>query len=163
HADAIALLAAAIWFASVPVMKMAYLSRPDMLLAAFMTGAWLAATRAVDPSEPRPMRFALAFWLCVAGAVLTKGPGALIPLAYVPLAARLVGDGQWRNVNRIGWIWGVPLLIVLVGGWAMLAYRRHPHAFFAILNEEAVKRFTTGGPEAIAKPFYLPATWFVTK
>jgi 4-amino-4-deoxy-L-arabinose transferase-like glycosyltransferase len=162
HAEAIATLSAAIWFASAPAMKMAYLSRPDMLLAAFMTGAWFASTRAINPEEPGPARFAVTFWLCVAGAVLTKGPGALIPLAYVPIAAKLI-HGRWRDVRRIGWTWGLPLLIATAGAWATLAYRRYPHAFFAILNEEAVKRFTTGGPEAIAKPFYLPATWFLSK
>jgi 4-amino-4-deoxy-L-arabinose transferase-like glycosyltransferase len=105
---------------------------------------------------------AIAFWLCIAGAVLSKGPGALIPLLYVLIAAIVIHRDP-RVLRRIGWLWGAPLLLILVGGWAALAYQRYPHAFFAILNEEAVKRFTTGGPESIAKPLYLPAGWFLSK
>ena len=159
--DVIALLAAAVWLTSKPVMKQMYLSRPDMVMTAFITGAWICATRAIDPRTMRATRYAIGFWLCVAGAALSKGPAAMIPIVYVPLAAKLI-YGRWRDALRVQWFAGIAILIATVGTWAILAYRAWPEAFFDVLLSEGASRFTTGGPEAIAKPVYLPAWWFLT-
>ena len=161
HGDVIALLAAAVWLTSTPVMKQMYLSRPDMVMTAFITGAWVLATRAMDAPTARATRYAVGFWLCVAGAALSKGPAAMIPIVYVPLAAKLI-HGRWRNALRVQWFAGVAILIATVGAWGILAYRAWPEAFFGVLLSEGASRFTTGGPEAIAKPVYLPAWWFLT-
>ena len=160
HADTIGFVAAAVWFANIPVMKQAYLSRPDMVMTTFLTGAWVLATRAMTDAG-RTRRVALGFWLCVAGAALSKGPAAMIPLLYAPLVA--VSLRQPRRLARLHWAWGAPLLILLVGGWALLAYRHWPGAFWGVLASEGTSRLTTGGPEAIAKPFYLTPIWFLSK
>jgi 4-amino-4-deoxy-L-arabinose transferase-like glycosyltransferase len=160
RAGAVAWLAAAVWVTNAPVMKQAYLSRPDMVMTAFLTGAWILATRVVT-SPGRAGRFTAGFWLCVAGAALSKGPAAIIPILYVPLLALLTG--RPRDIVRVRWQWGVPLLAVIVGGWALLAYRQWPDAFFGVLASEGTSRLTTGGPESIAKPFWLPTSWFVLR
>jgi 4-amino-4-deoxy-L-arabinose transferase-like glycosyltransferase len=56
HAETIAYLAAAIWFANVPVMKQMYLSRPDMVMTVFLTGAWVCSTRAIIGKRKTTLR-----------------------------------------------------------------------------------------------------------
>jgi 4-amino-4-deoxy-L-arabinose transferase-like glycosyltransferase len=172
YADVIALVAAAIWLANVPVMKQGYLSRPDMLMTAFLTGAWFCATRLLDStatlaSRDRPQSrelplLSLAFSLCVAGAALSKGPAAFLPIVYVPVAAILLRRKPSLTMRR-HWLWVGALVLAFVGGWAFLAYRHWPAAFWGVLASEGTSRFQSGGPEGIAKPFHLPALWFVTK
>jgi 4-amino-4-deoxy-L-arabinose transferase-like glycosyltransferase len=186
HADAIAFLAAAIWVANAPVAKQAYLARPDMVMTAFLTGAFALGAHAVNApgraaevsrlnkGEPgaaaphlaatlasRDFALALAFWLCVAGAALSKGPAAIIPLLFVPLLALLTG--RPRDMTCLRWQWGLPLALALVGGWALLAHRESADAFFGVLASEGTSRLTIGGPEAISKPFWLPTSWFALR
>jgi len=159
-ADTIALLAAAVWVASAPVAKQMYLSRPDMLITALLTGAWVCATRAMS-EERAATRMALGFWLSVAGAALSKGPAALIPLVYVLVAIAL--QRQCRPARQLRAAWGVPLLLILLGGWALLAYLHWPDAFWGVLKSEGASRLMTGGPEAIAKPVWMTPMWFMSK
>jgi 4-amino-4-deoxy-L-arabinose transferase-like glycosyltransferase len=160
HRDTVALVAAAVWVANAPVMKQMYLSRPDMVMTAFLTGAWACATRAIG-DEARTTRLALGFWLFVAGAALSKGPAAVIPLVYVLVAMLL--QRQWKPARQLHVAWGAPLLLIVVGGWALLAYLHWPDAFWGVLRSEGTSRLTVGGPEAISKPFWMTPMWFVSK
>jgi 4-amino-4-deoxy-L-arabinose transferase-like glycosyltransferase len=158
--DAIAFVAAAVWVANVPVMKQMYLSRPDMVMTAFLTGAWVCATRAMS-AERIAKTTSLGFWLCVAGAALSKGPAALLPLVYVLVAILL--QRQWKPARQLHVAWGAPLLLILVGGWALLAYLHWPDAFWGVLKSEGTSRLTVGGPEAISKPVWMTPMWFLSK
>jgi 4-amino-4-deoxy-L-arabinose transferase-like glycosyltransferase len=158
--DLVAFVAAAVWVANVPVMKQMYLSRPDMVMTAFLTGAWVCATRAMS-AERSTGRMALGFWLCLAGAALSKGPAAMLPLVYVLVAMLL--QRQWKPARRLHVAWGAPLLLILVGGWALLAYLHWPDAFWGVLKSEGTSRLTTGGPESISKPLWMTPMWFVSK
>ena len=161
HVDLIALVAAAVWFANPTVVKQMYLSRPDMVMTAFLTGAWVCATRAMGSEAPATRRVALGFWLCVAGAALSKGPAAAIPLVYVFVAMLL--QRQWKPGRQLHVAWGAPLFVLLVGGWALLAYLHRPDAFWGVLASEGTSRLTVGGPEAIAKPVWMTPMWFMSK
>jgi hypothetical protein len=118
-------------------------------------------------------RWSLGFWLCVAAAALSKGPAALIPLMYIPLAGlvmlrnhRAGGCESQTRRSRVFLThaaWGALLCILLVGGWAFLAYRHWPDAFWGVLRSEGTSRLTIGGPEAIAKPFWMTPMWFGSK
>jgi uncharacterized membrane protein YgcG len=61
------------------------------------------------------------------------------------------------------WTWGVPLLILIVGGWAFVAHQHWPDAFWGVLKSEGTSRLTVGGPEAISKPFWMTPMWFLSK
>ena len=161
HVDTIAFVAAAIWIANPPVMKQMYLSRPDMVMTAFLTGAWVCATRAMMV-DGKPTAWSIGFWLCVGGAALSKGPAALIPILYLPLAAWSL-QRPWRSVLRLNRIWGALLCLLIVGGWALLAHQHAPGAFWGILKSEGASRLTVGGPEAITKPIWMTPIWFLSK
>ncbi|MHB1157492.1 MAG: ArnT family glycosyltransferase [Phycisphaerales bacterium] len=119
-------VAACLFLASTIGMKLIYLARPDGVLAAFMIGAWWFGTVGLKKSA-RP-HAVVGFWLCIAGAALSKGPVAVIPLIYVVLAAKLI-EGEWRAALRLRWSWGLPLMLLVVGGWIAAAYTANPAGF----------------------------------
>src|SRR5205814_1732858 len=111
------ILAGAIWIANIPMLRLMYLARPDMVQAAMLTGAWMSATIALRRDANRDARpAALSFWLCVAGAALAKGPAAIFAIVYALLAAPLVA-GSFRRARQLGWEWGLPLVLACVGTW----------------------------------------------
>jgi 4-amino-4-deoxy-L-arabinose transferase-like glycosyltransferase len=127
----LALAAAAICLANPMMARLLYLARPDMLLTAFLTGAWYSATLMIQPQPPRKATVIL-FWLCAIGAALTKGPMVLAALFYLVAAAKFI-NGSLKCLQRSGWWWGLPLLLAVFGGWAFLAYQQEPEFFKQIL------------------------------
>jgi 4-amino-4-deoxy-L-arabinose transferase-like glycosyltransferase len=170
-------LAGIIWLASYPTFSLIYVARPDMPLVAFLTAAWVLATvlltrgNATDTGgSPVPRwhdwQIALAFWLCVAGAALTKGPPALLPIIYVLVAVKPI-SGRWATLRRFHFEGGVPLFVALFGFWVFGAWRSNPEHFWAVLvGEEVTGRFSDGeplDPYRVPKPFWLIFTWFILK
>ena len=156
-------LAAIIWLASWTASELIYLARPDMLLAALLIGAWTCGTLALETDDARHRRpMQLGFWLCVTGAILTKGPPALLALAYVVIASKLI-YGSWRKLGHIGWAWGLPMSLGVVLVWAFFAYRQEPEYFGeGLLMREGINRIFGGGPERIEpKPLRIVPRWFL--
>jgi 4-amino-4-deoxy-L-arabinose transferase-like glycosyltransferase len=138
------LLAALLYLATPMTAKLLYVARPDMLLTAFLAGAWLAATIIVQ--SPKPHRAAqLAFWLCTTAAAFTKGPSALLAIVYLLLAAKLIG-GKWSTLARTGWWWGLPFLLLTVGIANYFSYQQEPEFFREVLlGREVAGRVTKPG------------------
>ena len=68
-----------------------------------------------DPTQ-RPWK--LMFWMGTGLSILIKGPIGL--LVIVPALIMLcVWDRQWVWLKRLGWGWGLPLLVLIVGPWAI--------------------------------------------
>ena len=175
-------LAGIIWLASYPTFSLIYVARPDMPLVAFLTAAWVLATIPLtrrdeensggtpepgeDSQQGKDWQIALAFWLCVAGAALTKGPPALLPIIYVIVAVKPL-SGRWSALRRFHFEWGVPLFVALFGFWVFGAWRSNPEHFWAVLvGEEVTGRFSDGeplDPYRVPKPFWLIFTWFILK
>ena len=169
-------LAGIVWLACYPTFSLIYVARPDMPLVAFLTGAWVLATilltqreeeNSSETSKPRQTwKLALGFWLCVAGAALTKGPPALLPIIYVLVAARPL-SGRWSSLRRMHFEWGLPLFVALFGFWVIGAWRANPQHFWDVLvGEEVTSRFSEGeplDPYRVPKPFWLIFTWFILK
>jgi 4-amino-4-deoxy-L-arabinose transferase-like glycosyltransferase len=156
-------LAAIIWLASWSASELIYLARPDMLLTALLIGAWVCGTVALETDDPRRRRpVQIGFWLCVTGAILTKGPPALLAFVYVGIASKLI-YGSWRTLGRIGWGWGLPLCFGIVLLWAFFAYRQEPEYFGeGLLMREGINRIFGGGPERIVpKSFKVVPRWFL--
>lgn len=141
-AAAVGAAAGVLFVAGEDTIKHAYFLRPDMLSAGLLSVAWALGTVALGRETARPRLTALAFWLVVAAAFLTKGFTALIPVLYVFLAARLV-HGRWSVADRVGWRWGLPLALAAFATWVVLAYRVIPdHVTHSLIGVETVDRVT---------------------
>ena len=178
---AVATVAPACWLSSYATVKLIYTARPDMLLTAFLAGAWASATIALDrwsrarqSAGSAPIAasgrtpkgtfvMSVLFWGCVTGAALTKGVPALLPILYVILSAKLV-HGRWAAVNAVQWWGGLPVAALLLGNWLWAAHRVDPHHFYdTLVMAEVVDRAGGDGLlQVLLTVGYLPA-WFFAR
>jgi 4-amino-4-deoxy-L-arabinose transferase-like glycosyltransferase len=154
-------LAAMCLVANYSFFKLGYLARPDMLLALWVLLGWVACTVLLadaaasreTAARPRLTRggragMALAFWVCLGLAGLTKGPAALPLLVYAVAAAPLVG-GKWTAFWALRPWWGLPLSLVVFGGWVWAAWRVDPdHVVGQLWGVEVAGRVMGVGPES---------------
>lgn len=156
HGDAgLGWLAGLMFLANYTVFKLGYLARPDMLLTLWLTLGWIAATWAIaDPPGRRSLRWLcqVGFWCCFALAAMTKGPPAVILLAYALLLGRSI-NGRWSGLAGLRWsapgLWlGLLLGVAVFGGWVFLIYRIDPdHVTRQLWFDELVGRVTGTGSE----------------
>lgn len=170
-----AFLAGIAWLVNPAGINMIYHCRPDPVLVAFLTGAWMLATRIIrDATEPR-LHVVIGFWVCVGLAGLTKGPAALVPVIYLLLAAQLIG-GRWSLANRACWWWGLPLALAIFLAWAVPCAIRYPDAFYSgLVRRELLahvfglgthfgnKHITGEGPLAALRLSWQNPLWFVQR
>jgi 4-amino-4-deoxy-L-arabinose transferase-like glycosyltransferase len=156
------LISGMLWLATAPTIRCVYLCRPDMLLTMFITASWVFATLALREQNGRK-RFwlSLALWISVGCGWLTKGPPALLPMLYIPIAAKLL-CGRWSAMTRTGIAWGIPLVIAMIAAWLVPAYRINPeHVKNELIGQQMVNRIASQAPEGMApKPAYFILTWF---
>jgi 4-amino-4-deoxy-L-arabinose transferase-like glycosyltransferase len=142
------------------LFKLGYLARPDMLLTLWLMLGWMAATAVVINGKLRTsQRVAgrLGFWICVALAGMTKGPAALVLIAYGLLAGKAL-TGAWRNTIRLGWLWGLPMALAIVGAWLLAVWGIDPeHLVSELWYAEVAGRVTGTGPKGAedAGPWYF--------
>jgi len=138
------------------LFKLGYLARPDMVLTLWLTLGWMAATAVIIAAEPR--RFMqLAFWVCVGLAGLAKGPAALVLIVYGVFAGKAL-TGSWKNTARLGWLWGLPLALAMVGAWIVAVWRIDPeHLANELWYGEIAGRVTGTGPKGAegSGPWYF--------
>ena len=143
HATPLAMLAAAAWLASPSAIKHIYFMRPDILFTALLTLGWFASVILLTSNPKHPRRLALLIWLAAAAALLTKGPlAALIP-AYLILHILIITPKGSRKqaLKRTGWLWGIPIMLLIPALWLWSAYRINPdHVSAALLGEELGER-----------------------
>ena len=187
-ATVVGLLATGIWFTfgsdvrHGSVLRLGYLARPDMLLTMFCTAAWACFTVAAErPNSRTAFRPAMAAWLCVAAAVLTKGPAAALPAVFGvvyatvrvfrprPVPRAFARPSRWDpmiSYFALGRAWPVlGLAIVAAAGFGWLnAAAGHDarHVADVILGAEVAGRLTQT-PEGFRSPWYASLMWFVTK
>lgn len=88
----------------------------DMMLTAWLT--WALYFLATARQEAAPGRRLLGFYLCVAGALATKGPAALMALAAA-LAVVLIEDGWRRGLRWMRLPLGLALLALSTLPWLL--------------------------------------------
>ena len=97
------------------------IAKTDAMLCGLTTLALAALGRiylAIREGQTPERAHKLLFWLAVALAILVKGPiGPLVIL--LTMAALTIWDRDIRWLGRLGWGWGLPLLALLVGPWAI--------------------------------------------
>ncbi|KQY85145.1 glycosyltransferase family 39 protein [Brevundimonas sp. Root1423] len=114
-------LAGAIMGASFLLSTEAGIAKTDAMLCGAVTLAmaglariYLAARAGEAPLRP----WKLAFWLGLGLSILIKGPIGLLVIAPAILALSLWDrDVSW--LKRLGWGWGLPLVALIVGPWAI--------------------------------------------
>ncbi|MGV6814049.1 MAG: ArnT family glycosyltransferase [Phycisphaerales bacterium] len=165
HATPLGMLAAGAWLASPSAIKHIYFMRPDILFAALLCTGWFASVVLLTNDKlVHPKRLALLIWLLTASAALTKGPlAALIPLYLLLHILVLIPRGQRKAaIAKIGWLWGIPLMLLLPSAWLLGAYRINPeHVTDALFGTELGDRLGNGGAGGfISALIHNPAFFF---
>ena len=156
---------------------------PDSILALFVAMAMWSFMRALDPEEPQPRRWALAFWVSLALGVLTKGLiAAIFPIgaAFVYLLIRqdLFVANTWRHLTPFA---GIALFVLIAAPWHIAATLANPpyldftmhsergsyHGFFwfYFINEQVLRFLNVRYPRdynTVTRPLFwlLHAVWF---
>jgi 4-amino-4-deoxy-L-arabinose transferase-like glycosyltransferase len=172
-ADEAALIAGAAWLVNPANMTMIYHCRPDPVLVLFLTAAWMFATAIISENEPNKINIG-GFSIAIGLAALAKGPAALLPIIYLPLAAWLI-RGQPGFIRRIHWWWAILVGIAIFSLWALPTAIRYPAPFFKdLIGRELIGptlgldplfggRRYTGGPIAALKLILQTPVWFVQR
>ncbi len=168
---AVATVAAAAWIASYHVFKLMYTARTDMLLAMWITlalwsvqrqrGMWQAASKGPPKAiSPHQIALILMFALAVGAGLLTKGPPALIPVAW--LIGVIAYDRAWRRCRPVWQVLGILLAVALFLAWLVPVLRTYPQ-WADNMHAEVVERVTGTGSGAkrrsplLAMPAYFLA------
>ncbi len=152
-------LSGAIMGASFLLSTEAGIAKTDAMLCGAVTLAmaglariYLASKAGETPLRPHK----LMFWFGLGLSILIKGPIGLIVIAPAMLAVS-AWDRDFRWLKRLGWGWGLPLVALLVGPWAIAITIATDGGFWreAIAGDLAPK--IAGGHESHGAPpgYYL--------
>ena len=119
----VAFAGAAMLAASTLLILEAHQAKTDAVLLAFVMAQQLALARFYLAGKSEATRpnggWQLLFWLAVAGGVLIKGPIALL-IALLTVAALALADRGAGWIRNVGWLWGLPLALLLILPWFIL-------------------------------------------
>lgn len=137
------------------------IAKTDAALCAATTVALAALARlymSARAGEKGRRPHKLMFWCALGVSVLIKGPiGVLV--AALTMIALSIWDRDWKWIRGLGWGWGLPLLALIVGPWAIAITIATDGAFWreAIMGDLAPK--VAGGHESHGAPpgYYILA------
>ena len=116
----------ALLLATIPAtFALSYIGVFDMLFTLFLFGALSALC--VSAVERKPWLEYVAF-LCVAGAVLTKGPVAVILMTVTALIS-LLHPASREATLRLRWGRGIVIVLALAAPWFLLMWQRFGDRF----------------------------------
>ncbi len=130
------------------------IAKTDAALCAAVTAAMAGLARiymASRAGETPDRRHKFLFWLSLGLSILIKGPIGLMVIVPAVLAL-CVWDREWRWIKRLGWGWGLPLVALIVGPWAIAVTIVTDGGFWreAIVGDLAPK--VAGGHESHGAP-----------
>ena len=113
------------------------------LAMAGLARIYMAARAGEAPRKPHK----LIFWLGIGLSILIKGPIGLVVVAPAVIALS-VWDRDVSWLKRLGWGWGLPLVTLLVGPWAIAITIATDGGFWreAVMGDLAPK--VSGGHES---------------
>jgi 4-amino-4-deoxy-L-arabinose transferase-like glycosyltransferase len=165
-----ALIGAGFLASAVDLIFEAHIATTDAVLLASAVaaqGSLAAAYLSARRGEAFERRLALLFWVAEAVAILVKGP--VVPAITLLTGLALVAVERRPGwLKRLGWWWGVPLLLLLVAPWFVLVERATDGAFLKDALGHDFLGKVAGGQEAHGAPpgYYLVAAlatfWPVT-
>lgn len=147
-------LAGAILGACFLLSTEAGIAKTDAVLVACVTAAMAALMRiylAVRANDPPNRAHKLIFWGALGLSILVKGPIGLIVIVPAILALS-VWDRDFRWLKPLGWGWGLALVALIVGPWALAITVATDGGFWreAIAGDLAPK--VAGGHESHGAP-----------
>lgn len=131
------------------------IAKTDAMLCGLTTLALAAMGRiylALREGRTVPRSCKLVFWLGVGLSILVKGPiGPMVIL--LTMVSLSICDRNIRWLGKLGWGWGVPLLALLIGPWAIAITIATDGGFWreALGGDLAPK--LVGGHESHGAPF----------
>lgn len=147
HAVPLGVATGAAWLSAPDSVKQLYFCRPDGVQNLFLALAFFAITRAVLGST-HTGRWALLGWVAAGLAALAKGPMALLVPVYA-VAIALVQTPRRAALSRLGFLWGLPIMLVIPCFWLVPAWVAEPdHVGQTLLGGEVAARFSTEGDNA---------------
>lgn len=114
-------LAGAMMGATFLLSSEAGIAKTDAMLCGLTTLAMAALARIYMATRAgeRPVRLhKLLFWLGLGLSILIKGPIGLLVIALAVITLS-IWDRDIKWLGRLGWGWGLPLVALLVGPWAI--------------------------------------------
>jgi 4-amino-4-deoxy-L-arabinose transferase-like glycosyltransferase len=149
------------------------IAKTDAVLVACVTAAMAALMRiylAVRANDPPLRPHKLIFWAALGLSILVKGPIGLIVIVPAILALS-AWDRDFRWLKPLGWGWGLALVALIVGPWALAITVATDGGFWreAIAGDLAPK--VAGGHESHGAPpgvylllaplLFFPATFLL--
>ncbi len=123
-------------------------AKTDAVLCGAITLAMAALGRLYLASKGGPhagRRIKLVFWIAMAVAILDKGPiGPMV--AGLTLVALALWDRDLGWIKRLSWIWGLLIVVAVVGPWAMAITVTEPGFWMAAVKGDLVSK-VGGGQE----------------
>jgi 4-amino-4-deoxy-L-arabinose transferase-like glycosyltransferase len=98
-----------------------FIAKSDALLCACVTLAMVALSRLYEQGredERLEKRWKLVFWAALAASVLVKGAVGPV-IVGLTLATLAIWDRKSAWMARLGWAWGLILILAAVGPWAV--------------------------------------------
>ena len=118
-----AFTAAAMLAASTLLILEAHQAKTDAVLLACVLALMLPLARhylaARGKIPAAGIGWSLLFWLAMALGILIKGPIAPL-IAILTLATLAVADRDAASIKGLGWLWGLPLMLVLALPWFLM-------------------------------------------
>jgi len=103
---------------------------------------------------------ALTFWLAIAASILLKGP--IVPvIALAALAALWWRRETRQHLKRLGALWGLPLVVILIAPWLIAIWQVSDGAFFTqSLGDDLAAKLASGKERHWGPPgLYLGIVW----
>ena len=118
-----AFTAAAMLAASTLLILEAHQAKTDAVLLACVLALMLPLARhylaARGKMGAAGFGWSLLFWLALAAGILIKGPIAPL-IAVLTLGALAIADRDGKWIKGLGWLWGLPLMLVLALPWFLM-------------------------------------------
>lgn len=142
-------LAALITGSSVYYALLGHLDTLDLGVSVWMTLSVLCFLRA---QQADGKRFMLLAWALAGLGFLSKGLIALVLPGLALVVYSLVNreGSAWRKLH---WTWGLPLLLLVVLPWVLLAAQQHPEFLHFFFIHEHFERFTSTVHQRV-EPFW---------
>ncbi len=114
----------------------------DMVVSSLVFCALATWWLAISESDARRRTGFLAlFWICLGLGMLAKGPVAPVLCGGAVFFYLLICK-RWRDLKKMGWMWGLPLFIAVAAPWYLAIAARHPEFNNAFWFEQNFARFT---------------------